>query len=147
MPRVRSLLVVGLVLALCGCTIARLEQESEQRRARIDSKQANLGELEGERVALAAERTKLRSDIDTKQLTLTDLHAGLERLRQSNSRLRAETAQQRREQQRVDGTIQKLQAEISRVRSEPSVSDRAKMERVEALKQQIKDELDVLLTQ
>jgi chromosome segregation ATPase len=147
MPRIRSLLVVGHVLALCGCTIAQLEQESGQMRTRIVYKEANLGELERERVALAAERTKLLSDIDTKQLTLTDLDAGLERLRRANSRLTTETAQQQREKQRVDVAIQKLQAEISRVRDEPSASDRAKMERVEALKQQIKAQLQILITQ
>ena len=147
MPRIGRLLLAGAVLVLFGCTIAQLQQESGQMQTRIVYKEDNVMQLERERVALAAERTKLLSDIDTKQLTLTDLHAGLERLRQANSRLRTETAQQQREKQRVDGAIQNLQAEISRARNEPSASDLAKMERVEALKRRIKAELDILLTQ
>ena len=147
MPRIRSLLVVGHVLALCGCTIAQLEQESGQMRTRIVYKEANLNELESERVALAAERTKLVSDIDTKQLTLNELDAGLQRLRHANSRLRSENVQQQREKQRVDAEIQKLQAEVSRVRDDTRSSDKAKMDKIEALKQQIKARLQILLTQ
>ena len=147
MPRIRSVLVVALVLALCGCTIAQLQQESGQMQTRIVYKEANLSQLESERLALAAERTQLISDIDTKQLTLNELDAGLERLRRANSRLRTQTEQQQREKQRVDVEIEKLQAQIIQVRNEPSASDRAKMERVEALRQQIKTRLQILLPQ
>ena len=114
---------------------------------RIAYKEANLTQLEQQRVALARERERLLSEVDNKQVTLQQLHAGLERLREENSRLTAVTEQQQREKQRVEADLQKLKAETSRLNNDGRPSDQAKREQIEALKKQIKAYLQLMLTQ
>lgn len=147
MLRIRSLLVACHVVAVYGCTIAQLQQESGQMTTRIADKEANLTRLESQRASLVAERQRLLTEIDTKQVTLSDLDAGLERIRQENSRLRSNTEQQQKEKERVEAEVQKLQAEARRLGNDDRLSEATKKERIEALKKQIKDYLNVMLTQ
>src|SRR4029453_9540045 len=147
MPRHRARLVGCLAIALCGCTLAQLQQESGHMHVRIMEKESSLTQLESRQSALTAERTKLLSEIDDNQVTLTDLHAGLDRIRQEISRLRAETEPQQREKHRVEARLQELQTEISRLRDEHRPADTAKRERIDSLKKQIKAYLEVMLSQ
>src|SRR5215470_17033353 len=152
--RIRSLLIACHVVAVSGCAIAQLQQDSGQMSTRIADKEAKLNQLESERASLAAEREKLTAEqqkllaeIDTKQMTLNDLDARLERLRQENRQLRSETEQQQKSKERVDADIQKLQAEARRIENDNRLSEAAKQERIEALRKQIKDYLQVMITQ
>jgi len=92
--RIRSLLIACHVVAVSGCAIAQLQQDSGQMTTRIADKEAKLNQLE-----------------------------------------------------RVDADIQKLQAEARRIENDNRLSEAAKKERVEALRKQIKDYLQVMITQ
>ena len=146
-PTIRTVLGLSLLVAFGGCTLAQMQQESGQMTTRVADKEANLTQLESQRTALSAERATLLADLDNKDVTLSQLQAGLERLKQENRRLRSDTEQQQRRKLRVDADIQKLQAEISRVDSDDRVTDKAKKEKIESLKKQIKAYLQVMLTQ
>ena len=132
---------------ICGCTLAKLQQESSAMETRIDQKEQDLKQLENRQTVLMAERQKLLSELDDKQVTLNELYAGLDRLRIENARLKVDNERQQREKQRAEAEIQKFQAEISRLNSDNRLPDKVKRERIESLKKQIKTYLQLMLTQ
>jgi hypothetical protein len=71
----------------------------------------------------------------------------LDRLRIENARLKVDNERQQMEKQRAEAEIQKFQAEISRLNSDNRLPDKAKKERIESLKKQIKTYLQLMLTQ
>ena len=147
MPTIRTVLGLSLLVAFGGCTLAQMQQESGQMTTRVADKEANLTSWKVSARPCRRERAELLSDLDNKDVTLSQLQAGLERLKQENRRLRSDTEQQQRDKLRVDADIQKLQAEISRVDSDDRVTDKAKKEKIESLKKQIKAYLQLMLTQ
>jgi chromosome segregation ATPase len=147
MHRVLSLLVVCHLAAVSACTLAKLQQESGEMEGRIAQKEQDLSQLESRRADLLAERQRFLSEIDAKQVTLDDLNSGLERLRRENARLRSDNESQQREKQRVELEIRQFQAEIDRLNRDDRVPDKVKRERIESLKKQIKNYLEIMLTQ
>ena len=144
------MLVVWHIIAVSGCTVAKLQQESGEMGTRIVQKEQDLNQLRSRQTTLLAERERLLSEIDDKHVTLNELNSGLERLRQENGRLGSDNERQQREKQRVESDIQKFQAEITRLNrlnSDDRVSDKVKTERIESLKKQIKAYLQLMLTQ
>jgi peptidoglycan hydrolase CwlO-like protein len=135
------------LVAVSGCTVAKLQQESGAMETRIAQKEQDLSQLESRQTALQAEQKRLLSDIDNRQMTLNELNSGLERLKRENARLAADNERQQRDKQRVESEIQKFQTEISRLNSDNRLSDKVKRERIESLKKQIKAYLELMLTQ
>jgi chromosome segregation ATPase len=135
------------IIAVSGCTVAKLQQESGAMETRIAQKGQDLDDLESRRTALLAERTRLLTEIDNKQVTLNDLSSGLERLRQENARLRSDNELQQSEKRRLEAEIQRFQTEISRLDGNDQISEKVKKERIESLKKQIKSYLEIMLRQ
>jgi hypothetical protein len=106
-----------------------------------------LAQLENRQTVLLAERQKLVSALDYKQVTLNELYSGLDRLRRENARLKVDNERQLKDKQRVEADTQKFQADISRLNTDDRLPDKAKKERIESLKSQIKTYLEVMLTQ
>jgi chromosome segregation ATPase len=147
MARFFSLLVVCHLAVISACTLTKLQQESGQMESRIAQKEQDLSQLDSQKAALLAERKRLLSEIDGKQVTLGDLDSGLERLRRENARLKADNDRQRIEKQRVELEIRKFQGEIGRLDRDDRVPDKVKRERIESLKKEIKNYLEIMLTQ
>jgi len=141
------LVAVCSCVAITGCTLAKLQQESGQMETRIDQKEQDLRQLENRQTVLLAEPQKLLSELDNKEMTLSELNTGLDRLRKENARLQVDNERQQKEKQRAEADIQKFQAEISRLNSDDRLPDKVKRERIESLKKQIKNYLELMLTQ
>jgi tetratricopeptide (TPR) repeat protein len=108
------------------------------------------------RLALRRRETQIKSLLALgkaaeKKLTppeeIKRLDGGLEEIRQENARITAENERQKKEKENLEAQLQKFQAELRRLSSDDRVSDKAKRERIESLKKQIKSNLEIMLTQ
>jgi len=147
MPRASGAWVLCLVVACAGCTVMKMQEESNQMTTRIGQKDKELADLGSSQAALAAEKQRLMTEIDTKQMTVDQLDEGLKRLRQENDRLVSANDSQRAEKKRTEEQLAQYQKDIAAIKGDDRLSDQAKRERIESLKKQLRSYLQIMLTQ
>jgi len=89
----------------------------------------------------------LLSDLKTRQITLNELEAELENLREANARIKVESEGQRKKKEDLELQLRRYQEEIDALRSDDRLSDEEKRKRIKDLEEQIRTDLEFMLTQ
>ena len=87
------------------------------------------------------------SDLKTRQITLNELEAELENLREANARIKVESEGQRKKKEDLELQLRRYQEEIDALRSDDRLSDEEKRKRIKDLEEQIRTDLEFMLTQ
>lgn len=142
----RATLLAGTLLAVgSGCTIARLQQEESGDEQRVREKEAALQAEQQRAAELTKQKDQLAADLSTRELSLAELNEKLEPLRLANSRQSAENELARRERARLIAELQEMSAQLAQLRKSPQDPSSEQRQRIDFLKRQIKDQLDLLL--
>lgn len=142
----RTTLLAGTLLAVGGgCTIARLQQEESGDEQRVREKEAALQAEQQRAAELTKQKDQLAADLSTRELSLAELNEKLEPLRLANSRQSAENELARRERARLIAELQEMSAQLAQLRKSPQDPSSEQRQRIDFLKRQIKDQLDLLL--
>ena len=142
----RTTLLAGTLLAVgSGCTIARLQQEESGDEQRVREKEAALQAEQQRAAELTKQKDQLAADLSTRELSLAELNEKLEPLRLANSRQSAENELARRERARLIAELQEMSAQLAQLRKSPQDPSSEQRQRIDFLKRQIKDQLDLLL--
>jgi septal ring factor EnvC (AmiA/AmiB activator) len=141
----RLLQAALLMAALGGCAIQEMNRDIDASQGRIGNKERELGTLERQQAALQTERDRLQTDLRTQDMSVSQLKGRLDRLRQLNEAAPVATPQQRVQRderaRKLDDTTRRAQA----LEQDASLSQQEKTKRLEALKEQTRNMLNLLL--
>ncbi len=150
MQRLFSLLVFGVFLFLTACgssALMELRRENVATEERVDKKVQELEYLQNQQKLLLEKQKNLLSDLKTRQITLNELEAELENLREANARIKVESEGQRKKKEDLELQLRRYQEEIDALRSDDRLSDEEKRKRIKDLEEQIRTDLEFMLTQ
>jgi len=140
-----SLLACTLLALGSGCTIARLQQEAAGDEQRVREKEAALQAEQRRSNDLTRQKDELAADLSTRELTLAELNEKIEQLRLANARRSEENTQARQERERLVEDLRQLSAQLAQLRKSPEDPSPGQRQRIEFLRRQIRDQLDLLL--
>lgn len=121
-----------------------MHRENEERADRIVVKEEELNYLEDENRRLLEKRDDLLASLDNKKMTLSELYENLEELRLENARLLARNEKQRLRKNQIEEKIRAYQDQIMALKEGNRVSEEEKRKRIAALKQQIRNYLEII---
>lgn len=150
MRRLFSLLVPSVFFFLTACgssALMELRHENVATEERIGKKVQELEYLQNQQKLLLEKQKNLLSDLKTQQITLNELEAELENLREANARIKVESGGQRKKKEDLELQLRRYQEEIDALRSNDRLSDEEKRKRIKDLEEQIRTDLEFMLTQ
>jgi len=124
-----------------------LRRENVATEERVDKKVQELEYLQNQQKLLLEKQKNLLSDLKTRQITLNELEAELENLREANARIKVESEGQRKKKEDLELQLRRYQEEIDALRSDDRLSDEEKRKRIKDLEEQIRTDLEFMLTQ
>src|SRR5271165_1409052 len=138
-------ILASAVVALSGCTIAELQREEKADAESVRQKQAAVQAEQARSDALGQQQQQLKADLARRQMTLAELNARVEQLRAANDKDSAANADVRRERDHLIAKIHDSGVQLVALQQDPDNSSAQKQARIDYLKRQIQDQLDLLL--
>lgn len=139
------ILAVVSALLVGGCTVAELQRQEREDAARVRQKEAVLQAEQERETTLSRQKDQLAQDLSERQVSLVELNQRIEQLRSANNRASAESDQVRQERQHLVIRLQDYSAQLAEAKRAKQDADPYKQERIEYLKHQIQNQLDLLL--
>jgi chromosome segregation ATPase len=139
------LLVPLTLVVLSGCTIVQMRSDLQDRQTRIDAKQQQLNDLNATQTELAAESDRLQDDLQRRELNAGELSSRLDELVKLNEAEQAASAQQRAQQEERARQLQAVRQQAQALDEDTSLSGEEKQKRLDALKEQTRELLKILL--
>jgi hypothetical protein len=134
-----------MLAGVSGCTIVDMRSDLQDRQTRIDAKQQQLGDLNATQTQLAAESDRLKDDLQRRELDASELQTRLDRLIALNEAAQVASAQQRAQQEERRRQLQAVRQQAQALDQDKSLSDAEKQKKLDALKEQTRGMLQILL--
>lgn len=145
MRKLKSLALVAFFMpGLCACTIMALKQDVDKHEVLVADKENELKKEEAQQARLHEESIQLKKDLATQQVSLDDLKSRLEQLQRANANTAENTKEQRDRKNRLRVRLKTHEKELVKV-EQSNMTEAQKQEKLEAMKKDITNTLDILL--
>ena len=145
MTKLRSLALIALFMpGLGACTVMALKQDVEKHEVLVTDKENELKKEEAQQARLREESIQLKKDLATKQVSLDDLKSRLEQLQRANANTAENTKEQRDRKNRLRVKLKTHEKELVKV-EQSNMTEAQKQEKLESMKKDITNTLDILL--
>ncbi len=135
----------AMLACLGGCAIADIRADNDAARGRIAVKTTTLASEEQAQAQLTTQRDQLMADLDGRRLTLTQLSARLDALGKANDAAPVATAADRQRKQDRAKKLTEMKKQTQTLDQAPGLSQDEKARRADALKEQTRKALELLL--
>jgi chromosome segregation ATPase len=135
-----ALTLIAMLAGFCGCESALLNmrKENEQSEVRVQAKEQQLQELQGEEIQLNEKKKGLLSDLRNRQMEYDSLNSSLEDLRMQNASISADTAAKRNQKADLDKRLKGYEKKLATVKNDTGSTEAEKKKKIEELKREIK---------
>ncbi len=142
-PR-RAVLAI-VIVATTGCTVLDEKRKLDADQVRVHDKETALSSEQRRGASLEAEKQGLMRDLSDRRVTLEQLDGRLAQLQAQNANSVGTTKAQQDRNDRLASAIAARRAEIKVLGNRTDLLDAEKLRRIDALKQQIGQQLEFQL--
>ncbi len=136
---------LAAAVGLGGCAIAELRSDVAAGQSRVDAKADTLARERQVQAGLAAQRDQLLADLGRRELTLAQLGDRLERMRRLNDTAAVATPVERERRDERARRLDDMSRRTRALEADAALPAPEKARRAEALKEQTRKALEVLL--
>jgi predicted RNase H-like nuclease (RuvC/YqgF family) len=142
----RRAILTGIAIGgLGGCTIAELQRQEKAEAESVQQKQAAVQAEQARSETLGRQQEQLKADLAKRQLSLDELNTRVAQLQAANARDSAANDEVRRHREQLIGKIHGTGTQLVALQQAPDNGSAQKQAQINFLKQQIQDQLDLLL--
>ena len=142
----RGALAVVVCLSLGGCAIQQLNEDIAARQANVTKKTKELAALERNQAELGARRDQLLADLKRREFDAGQLRTELDQLSRLNDAASAATPEQRQQREERSRKLGAATTKAKALEQDKTLPPAEKVKRLESLKEETRNMLNLLLS-